>query len=127
MIAESRLSGILCSGANAAQAVWVCGQAGCNSYGMACGDRKCGCMAPHRGHQMFMIDGLDATLSAPPLLSEDGVALEKSINAVIDDCIAELQRLKRSHSDHVTAHAESRHRHTVLKRKLLRREPMELR
>jgi hypothetical protein len=45
-------------------------------------------MAQHRGHQMFMIDGLDATLSAPPLLSEDGVALEKSINAVIDDWIA---------------------------------------
>ncbi len=88
MIAESRLSGILCSGTNPAQAVWACTEPGCTNYGMACEDRKCGCKAQHQGHNMVMIDGLDVRLSAPPVLSEDSVALEKSINAVIDDWIA---------------------------------------
>jgi len=90
-------------------------------YGMACEDSKCGCKTQHHGHSMVMIGGLDETLSAPPVLSEDSAALKDSINGFIDGWIAELQQLKKSHNDHITAHAESGQNHTVLKRKLLRR------
>ena len=84
-------------------------------------------MAHHAGHHMIMIDGLDNTLRTGPALSDKYRKIEKDINGAIDTLIAELQGLKKAHNEHVVSHTQGGLKHSVLRRKLLNREPLELR
>ena len=84
-------------------------------------------MAQHAGHHMVMIDVLDNTLRTGPALSDKYRKIEKDINGTIDTLIAELQGLKKAHNEHVVSHTQGGLKHSVLRRKLLNREPLELR
>ncbi len=75
---------------------------------------------------MIIIDGLDKTLRTGPTLSEKYGKMEKDINGAIDTLIAELQGLKKAHSEHVISHIHGGLKHSLLRKKLLNREPLTL-
>jgi hypothetical protein len=55
-------------------------------------------MPPHRKHVMQQLDGLREDITTPPKLPEVYTNVEKSINGLIDSCIADLQQLKIRHN-----------------------------
>lgn len=126
MYTEERPSGILCGGKEPVKAMLACAQPSCTTYGMVCGREECECMGQHAEHHMVLINGLDKVISAPPALPENYARLEKGVSQTIRRWIAELQSLELSHNAHIAVKVLASHKHGVLKRKLINREPMEL-
>jgi hypothetical protein len=60
------------------------------------------------------------------VLCEEAVKLEKSINTLIDGLATKISQLKKRHSEHIRKHADDFTKHTVLKEKLLQREPLQI-
>jgi hypothetical protein len=68
---------------------------------------------------MQPLDGLREELLIPPKLPEAYNKAEKSINGLIDNCIADLQQLKVRHNEHIDKHMNSYRKYEQLRRKLL--------
>jgi hypothetical protein len=60
----------------------------------------------------------------PPKLPEEYTKAEKSINGLIDSCIADLQQLKVRHNEYIDQHVSSYRKFEQLRRKLLSGEPL---
>jgi hypothetical protein len=65
------------------------------------------------------MSGLRKKLVPPPKLPEAYTKAEKSINGLLDSCIADLQQLKVRHNAHIDQHVSSYRKFEQLRRKLL--------
>jgi hypothetical protein len=81
-------------------------------------------MPPHRKHASQQLDGLREELVAPLKLPEVYAKAEKSINGLIDSCMADLQQLRVRHNEHIDKHVSSHRKFEQLRRKLLNGEPL---
>jgi hypothetical protein len=81
-------------------------------------------MPPHRKHASQQLDGLREELVAPLKLPEAYIKAEKSINGLIDSCVADLQHLRIRHNQHIDKHVSSYRKFEQLRQKLLNGEPL---
>jgi hypothetical protein len=56
---------------------------------------------------MKRLNGLRKKLGTPPKLPEAYFKAEKSINGLIDSCIADIQQLRVGHNEHIDKHVGS--------------------
>jgi hypothetical protein len=73
---------------------------------------------------MKRLNGLRKKLVTPPKLPEAYAKAEKSINGLIDSCIADLQQLRVRHTEHIDKHVSSYRKFEQLRRKLLNGESL---
>jgi hypothetical protein len=73
---------------------------------------------------MKLLDGLRAKLVVLPKLPDTYTKAEKSINGLIDSCIADLQQLKVRHHAHIYTHVSSYRKFEQLHQKLLNGEQL---
>jgi hypothetical protein len=73
---------------------------------------------------MQLVSGLRKKLVTPPKLPEAYVKTEKSINGLIDNCIADLQQLRVKHNEYIDKHVSSHRKFEQLRRKLLSGESL---
>jgi hypothetical protein len=73
---------------------------------------------------MRQFDGLRKKLLTPPKLPEAYAKAEKSINGLIDSCMADLRQLRVRHNEHVDKHVSSHRKFEQLRLKLLNGEPL---
>jgi hypothetical protein len=68
---------------------------------------------------MKRLNGLHKKLVTPPKLQEAYAKAEKSINGLIDSCMADLQQLKVRHNEHINKHMNNYRKYEQLRLKLL--------
>jgi hypothetical protein len=66
-----------------------------------------------------------SVVRTPLVFCEETTKLEKSIDTLIDGLAVEIAQLKKRHNEHVRRHVEGFTKHSVLKQKLLQREPLQ--
>jgi hypothetical protein len=73
---------------------------------------------------MQLLDGLREKLVTQPKLSEAYIQAKKSINGLIDSCVADLQQLKVKHNEYIDKHVSSYGKFESLRRKLISGESL---
>jgi hypothetical protein len=124
MIFGNQSTVLLCGGSSPAKAILACLQSGCSAYAMVCGNGLCECMPSHQYHHMQRLDGLLEKLMTPPKLPKAYIKAEKSINGLIDSCIADLQQLKMGHNEHIDKYVNSYRKFEQLRLKLISLESL---
>jgi hypothetical protein len=81
-------------------------------------------MPPHRKHYMQALSGVREELVTPLKLPEAYTKAEKSINGLIDSCIADLQQLKMGHNEHIDKYVNSYRKFEQLRLKLISLESL---
>lgn len=123
MIAESAYTCGASQSSN--EAIFACINKECHQFALACGRKTCSCMKPHAKHQMGQMVGLLEEISEPLILHEHLKEMQKSIDAMIDGLVLELQQLKVKHQSFVEEQMDKHFGKTALRKRLLTGEALD--
>ncbi len=86
---------LLCGG-RGSPSEYICVEPGCNSHPCVCSDQGCACQGPHTNHTKLNTKGFELRFREPPALPADLKQAEKTLYALTDSLIANVDHLKQT-------------------------------